>query len=233
MNQYWILTCEHASRAVPIRFQSLFANKEDLLATHRGYDIGAERYARSIANKMSWPLFCGQWTRLLVDLNRSEGSPNLLSSITKTLTLDSREEIVCSYYNPFRTKVRQLVQRKAAAGACVVHLSCHSFTPVLHGAERKMDLGILYDPSRDKEKSLAQRIRQKLLEGVSMRVRFNAPYRGTSDGHVTALRKIFPEDRYIGLELEVNQLLYASAKKDLWQHVWLPRLIEALRYVAF
>jgi predicted N-formylglutamate amidohydrolase len=33
----------------------------------------------------------------------------------------------------------------------------------------------------------------------------NAPYRGVADGHTTALRRVCPAQRYIGIELEVNQ----------------------------
>ena len=229
MDHYWILTCEHASNAVPLRFRKLFEREKAFLETHRGYDIGAKHYATAISNKLSLPLICGRWTRLLVDLNRSRDNAHLLSSIIKPIDQRTREEILSSYYIPFRTKVRQLVQQKVAAGFRVIHVSCHSFTPILNGIKRNMDLGILYDSGRKKERAFARMVRQKLLEETSMRIRFNAPYKGTADGHVTALRKIFSEDQYIGIELEVNQSLYAPLKSELWQHVWLPRLIEALR----
>jgi predicted N-formylglutamate amidohydrolase len=114
----------------------------------------------------------------------------------------------------------------------VIHISCHSFTPVLGKVERKMDLGILYDPRRALEKAFADTLRRELCEQTAMRVRCNAPYRGVSDGHVTALRQLFSRDQYVGIELEVNQSLYVPIKSQVWQHAWLPRLIEIVRFLA-
>ena len=39
-----------------------------------------------------------------------------------------------------------------------------------------------------------------------MKVRFNYPYKGTSDGLTTTLRKKFGP-RYVGIEIEINQKL--------------------------
>ena len=50
---------------------------------------------------------------------------------------------------------------------------------------------------------------QRELERVApgLRVRRNAPYRGVSDGLPTALRRLYPADRYVGFEMEFNQAL--------------------------
>ncbi len=231
MECYWVLTCEHASNAVPPRFRSIFSKKSALLESHRGYDIGAQHYAQEISKSLSWPLFCGEYTRLLVDLNRSAHNPHLFSSITKTLDSTTKQEILDLYYTPFRTNVRQLVEKKIASGATVIHISCHTFTPILGRVERPMDLGILYDPHRADEKSLSLSLRQELAAHCSMCIRMNAPYKGVSDGHVTALRRLFSPDRYVGIELEINQSLYVSIKTELWQDAWLPRLVDSLRFL--
>ena len=39
----------------------------------------------------------------------------------------------------------------------------------------------------------------------SLRLRRNYPYRGRSDGVAQSLRRAHPADRYVGIELEVNQ----------------------------
>jgi predicted N-formylglutamate amidohydrolase len=91
-----------------------------------------------------------------------------------------------------------------------------------------MDLGILYDPSCRCERELAHALQQRLQAQTSMRIRCNAPYKGISDGFVTALRKRFSPQSYVGLELEVNQGL---DKTPLWRHVWLPSIIEVLKLI--
>ena len=231
MNWYWFLTCEHASNAVPSRFRSVFSKNRDLLKSHFGYDIGARDYAQEISKRVSCPLLCGDVTRLLVDLNRSPFNPHLFSSITKPLDQMMKQEILSLYYTPFRTKVRQLVEEKASLGIRVIHISCHSFTPVLKGVERTMDLGILYDPHRIHEKLFSEALCRELRLQTSMIVRLNAPYKGVSDGHVTSLRRLFSPEQYIGLELELNQSLYVPKTSEVWRHVWLPRVVDAMRSV--
>lgn len=232
MKLYWLLTCEHASNRVPRRYLPLFASQRHFLESHCGYDIGAKDSAQTIANALSWPLICGSTTRLLVDLNRSLGHPSLFSPITRSLDQRTRQVILDRYYHPYRQRVLDLIEEKTASGYCVIHFSCHSFTPVFHSVERRMDLGILYDPTRLLEKHLAHVIRNSLCEETSMKVRLNAPYKGISDGFVASLRRAFSGDQYVGLEIEINQSLYLPIKSPLWQHAWLPRLVEALRLCA-
>ena len=223
-----LLTCEHASNAVPRQFRSLFAKESSLLKTHRGYDIGAKEYASFLSKETSWPLFCGDYSRLLVDLNRSS---RIFSHVTRSLGTSIHQQIALLYYDPFRAKVQQWVRQKVASGSGVVHLSCHSFTPVLENSVRKMDLGILYDPHRPLEKALAKELQRRLSGQTSMHICCNAPYKGISDGHVSALRKLFSKDQYIGIEVEVNQALFTPKKLELWRHVWLPRFVEVLLQV--
>ncbi|MNC89676.1 hypothetical protein D3C83_56490 [compost metagenome] len=51
-----------------------------------------------------------------------------------------------------------------------------------------------------------------------MRVRRNYPYRGIADGLPTWLRRRYPNARYGGVELEVNQsVLTAGTRKRTWK----------------
>jgi predicted N-formylglutamate amidohydrolase len=82
----------------------------------------------------------------------------------------------------------------------------HSFTPVFDGAPRRADVGLLYDPRRAAERQWCGRWREALLgRRPELIVRRNDPYRGGADGLVTHLRRRFDADRYVGVELEVNQ----------------------------
>ena len=93
------------------------------------------------------------------------------------------------------------------ARRAVLHLSVHSFTPVRRGQRRDMHVAFLFDPARPLEAELARRWRRALARlEPRLRIAFNRPYRGTDDGHTTALRRRYPPSRYAGLELEINQL---------------------------
>ena len=102
----------------------------------------------------------------------------------------------------------------------MLHLSIHSFTPVLHGQTRNADIGLLYDPGRAGERRLAVAWQKALRKRVpSLRVRRNYPYLGKADGFTTHLRRRFPR-AYLGLELEVNQALAGTAQwRPLCSHI--------------
>lgn len=202
----FLVTCEHGGNRVPARYRALFRGHEDLLAGHRGYDPGALALARELAAALGAPLVVSTVSRLLVDLNRSLHHPRLFSAATRGAPAAVRAEIVARHYLPYRDEVARLVRDAAARGRRVVHVSAHSFTPVLDGVVRNADVGLLYDPARRGERALCQAWQRTLRElAPALRVRRNYPYAGKSDGLTTHLRRLFPARAYAGVELEVNQ----------------------------
>ena len=63
-----LVTCEHASNAVPGRWRKSFVADSAVLKTHRGWDPGAVVLARELAGEFDAPLHEGEFTRLLIDL---------------------------------------------------------------------------------------------------------------------------------------------------------------------
>lgn len=206
-----IITCEHASHRVPAEYQHLFQHPE-VLKTHQGWDIGASNVARAISNQLEVSLYLAEYSRLLIDLNRSLTHPNVLSRYTKALNAADRQKIITQYYTPYRNQILQQMNQVLERGHSVQHISVHSFTPAAHGVSRNCDIGLLYDPSRIQEKHFALRW-QELLKAQGLHVRMNYPYRGVSDGFVTYLRKVNPPQRYVGIELEINQSLFDADGK--------------------
>ncbi len=194
-----IITCEHGGNRIPKKWQDLFPAPCPELNTHRGYDIGALRLAKYLAEQLSAPLFYNEVSRLLIDFNRSIGRKNQFSEFSKGLTKKNKRELIDTYYLPYRQNIEQIISSLSP----VTHLSVHSFTPELAGKVRDVDIGLLYDPKRPLEKDLARRWKQKLPK--IYRVRMNKPYLGISDGLVTELRKQYSPSDYVGIELEVNQ----------------------------
>ena len=205
-SDYFLITCEHGGKRIPPRYGSLFAGFEALLRSHRGYDPGALTVARELAKALAAPLFVSTTSRLLIDLNRSIGHPRLYSEATRDVPVALRHEILEQHYLPYRNRVETHIGEAIARGKRVIHLSSHSFTPVLDGAIRNADIGLLYDPARSGERELCQRWRTELRAwAAALKVRRNYPYSGTSDGFTAYLRRRFPADAYLGIELEINQ----------------------------
>lgn len=214
-----VVTCEHAGNDVPEAYRSLFADHEHLLPTHRGWDPGALILAREMVQRFSAPLYFETTTRLLVDLNRSVGNPDLYSEATGHLPLAERREILGVYYHPHRQKVNAAVAAAVAAGDRLVHIASHSFTPELNGHVRTADIGLLYDPARSGESVLATLWLDAIRRiDPTLRLRRNYPYRGTSDGVTMLLRRQHPPERYVGIELEVNQR-YVEAGGPAWPQI--------------
>lgn len=207
--RHLLLTCEHGGNRVPRTYRSLFAGKRVLLRSHRGWDPGALPVARCLARALRAPLVATTTTRLLVDLNRSPHNPAVFSEITRSLPRQARERLLCRFHQPHWDRVRAQI---AAHRGITLHVAVHSFAPVWNGEARPFTIGILYDPKRRRERALADDWQRRLcaeLPGTD--VRRNAPYRGNADGLTTALRREHTEDRYLGLELEVNQAAIAAA----------------------
>lgn len=203
--QRLVITCEHAGNVVPEGYEPLFVAHGHLLPTHRGWDPGALTLAREMAERFAAPLYFEETTRLLVDLNRSVGTPDLHSEATRHLTLRERRAILDRYYHPHRKIVEGAVAA-AAKDAEVIHIASHSFTPALNGVVRTADIGILYDPKRHGEVAFASAWFDALRAAdASLRLRRNYPYLGASDGIMQPLRRKLAPDRYVGIELEVNQ----------------------------
>lgn len=201
-----LITCEHGGNDIPVQYSPLFRNLRKLLKTHRGYDPGALALALDVSKALNAALIYSTTSRLLVELNRSPGHPQLWSEATSALTPAERERLMDRYYRPYRAQVKKQVASAIASGRRVVHVSCHSFTPRLHGEVRRADIGLLYDPRRKMERELCLAWQHTIREiPGELIVRRNYPYRGTGDGLTTWLRRLHPQYRYAGIEIEVNQ----------------------------
>ncbi len=260
-----LITCEHATNAVPERYANLFdsPHARKTLQSHRGWDPGAAELSRALSPLTSdlgprspclpsscplspvpclrttdlrprtsaglcplpsdlYPLpspppcLLGPFTRLLVELNRSPDHPEFWSEFTRDLPPAEKEAIVHDLYSPFRRAARETIDHLSNGGRTTVfHLSVHTFTPVLHGEIREVEIGLLFDPSRPLEVRWADAWEGALVSlAPGWRVRRNSPYRGTDDGHATHLRTRYPTHIYAGIELEVNQAL--AADPDSW-----------------
>jgi len=201
-----LITCEHAGNRVPAEYRRLFEGRHELLQTHRGWDPGALTLAQEMAAAFDAPLLFTETTRLLIDVNRSLRTPDLHSEITKALPIAERREIARRYWQPHRERVEGWVRRAVAESHAVVHIASHSFTPELEGRVRTADVGFLYDPRRPGEVDFSSRWLTALhTERPDLRLRRNYPYLGRTDGVTFRLRREHPPERYVGIELEVNQ----------------------------
>jgi len=210
MKRSVIITCEHAGNDVPPEYQHLFAGNADVLASHRGWDPGAYPIANRLAEMLSVPFFFCNTSRLIIETNRSIDHPQLFSAITQSLPEQEKQKLLESIYLPYRTKVEECIRSILKP---VLHLSIHTFTPVLSGVSRDVDIGLLFDPARTQEKKVCEALQQSLLAAwPAWKIKFNEPYLGIDDGFTTYLRTKFSDDAYAGVEVEVSQRIDSMAE---------------------
>ncbi len=216
MRPHVIVSCEHAGWAVPPGVDLGISAAQR--SSHIGWDRGAAQFADALGASLGLPVFRGVWSRLVVDLNRRETDPGVMAPVSGGIPIPgnvgldaaSREARLARWHRPWRRALCHAVDEAVGAGGCI-HISVHSFDPHFHPgggpgmdpARVDLDLGVLFDPSRSIENSLAEALLAELrAEGCSAYA--NRPYAGTAEGMVTWLRARHCQ-QYAGLELELRQ----------------------------
>lgn len=204
-----VLTCEHASNAIPEAFKPQFAGDQWRLNSHEGYDPGAFAIFEELKEFADFSRVY-PWSRLLIEVNRSLHHPQLLSSISKAFSQTDKRILIEQYYQPYRDQIQHKIAEYRASGESVLHLSVHSFTPVLKGVKRNAEIGLLYDPVRRNEQEWAKELKKAMnLHLPELKIRMNYPYLGKADGFTTSLRRVFTVN-YSGIEIELNQQLFKN-----------------------
>ena len=209
-----VLSCEHASLAVPPDVE--LGVPEVVLSSHRGWDEGALALGEALALAQGAPLRSAEVSRLVVDLNRSPQTAIPRESFgleipgNLELSLAEATRRLERYHRPHR----EALLAAALAEAPCIHLSIHSFVRVLSGVARELEVGILFDPARGHEAAASE----ALIAGLALRgwdARANEPYLGTDDGLTTWLRPRLPDGRYAGIEVELAQALVPERRAAL------------------
>lgn len=204
-----LITCEHASGATPPELS--LGLSEALLASHISCDRGSSRIAERLAAALGAPLHRGQWSRLVVDLNRREENPDVILAESSGVIVpgnvglgaEARAARIARWHRPYRVAAQRDALALANDGGCF-HLSIHSFDPTLEPLARTFYAGVLFDTTREPEASLAATLAESLSEN-GRDVRLNEPYAGVPEGLTSWLRDQIPPERYIGIEIEASQ----------------------------
>lgn len=219
-----VITCEHAGNEVPDAYKKLFRTMEFVLESHRGYDPGAFLVAEKLSQLCDAQFFYTKITRLLVEPNRSLHHYQLFSDFTKELNIVEQDRLLRNYYFPYRNAVDKWIKDTLAKGDEVIHLSIHSFAPVVEGKIRQCQIGLLFDPLREEEVKLTKGWRLDLINR-GFNAKNNYPYKGTSDGLISHLRRKYQKG-YVGIEIEVNQDMIKDETNAHWIAQELHKTIE-------
>ncbi|MES5099589.1 N-formylglutamate amidohydrolase [Agrobacterium sp. BA1120] len=196
-----LLVCEHASRTLPARFGTLGLN-EEVLASHIAWDPGALAVTRLLSASLDATVVYQNYSRLIYDCNRPPESPSAMPVTSEIYDIPGNADLsdaerfarTSALYIPFHDRISELV----AARQNPVIVTIHSFTPVYHGKQREVEIGILHDTdARLADAMLAS------AAGSSFKVERNEPY-GPEDGVTHTLRLHALPDGLLNVMIEVR-----------------------------
>jgi predicted N-formylglutamate amidohydrolase len=182
-----MLVCEHASRFIPAGLNDLGLSDE-AAREHIAWDIGALALAEGLSRALGTTLLAANYSRLLVDLNRPRQAPDSIpvqSEIyqvpgNRDLNEATREYRRQSLFEPFHSRLTDLIDERVAQGRTVRVVGIHSFTPVYHGQPRALEVGVLFGKGGE--------YAQRLIDGLSqhpLKVAGNEPYKINPLGDMT------------------------------------------------
>lgn len=170
------LLCEHAGQAVPKALDGL-GLPEGEIDRHIGWDIGAEKLACAIADRLKCPLILQRYSRLVIDCNRPpllDGSiPERSDGITvpgntrlEQADHDLRRRAIFDPMNDAITSAFETHPRQAV-------FSIHSYTRHLQGQDRRWDAGFL---TRQDQQSAHRLMAAIASAAPELNLALNQPY---------------------------------------------------------
>lgn len=208
-----VLACEHASQFIPAQFNGLGLDAEAKVS-HAAWDPGAGGVARHMADALDAVLVAGGVSRLIYDCNRPPNAPDAMPEQSEVfaipgnrhLTDAQRAERIHSYYRPFQAALAKALKARSDP----ILVTIHSFTPVYHGRQRDVEIGVLHD----KDTRLADALLVKAADHTDINVQRNQPY-GPQDGVMHTLREHGIAHGHQNVMLEIRNDLIATKEQQI------------------
>lgn len=176
-----LLLCEHAGFAIPKALENLGVSNE-VLMSHRGWDIGAEEVARGVSDKLNAPLILQRYSRLVIDSNRPPYSSTSIPSESDGVRIPANANVseierclrIEEIFDPMNAAIESMFKSNHWK-AC---FSIHSFTPVLNKEIRPWQAGFISRKDHKTPESLINAIHSQFSE---MKLVVNKPYQIDDD----------------------------------------------------
>jgi predicted N-formylglutamate amidohydrolase len=227
----FLLVGDHAGNAVPRKLNALGLPAE-VQERHICWDIGVRGLGEMLAARLDATFVHQHYSRLVIDCNRDPASTEAMPDMSDGthipgnggLSAIDRQRRVDGIHAPYHARIAAIISGRVREHRPTILIALHSFTPVMGGARRPWDVGVLQSEG---ETSFAQALLRVLRRQANVTVGDNEPYRMDSTDY-TVPHHAFPAGLpYV--ELEVRQDLIADAEG---QRVWAERLRAAMLTAA-
>lgn len=223
----FLLIGDHAGNRFPTVLGDMGLATADRVR-HIAWDIGIARLGELLAAALDAVFLRQVYSRLVIDCNRRPDAADAMpavsdgTAVAANAALDDagRAARVAAIHAPYQDAIGAAIARRRAAGQPTILVALHSFTPVMRGAARPWQVGILHDGG---DTGFARALLAALRGEGDLTVGDNEPYRMDLIDY-TIPRHAYP-DGLPYAEIEVRQDLIADEDGC---RAWCDRLARTL-----
>lgn len=215
----FLIVADHAGNFIPRALHRLGVPESEF-ERHIAWDIGIAAVCRRIADALDATLVQQNYSRLVIDCNRTPGSETSMAQISeftpvpgnRGLSEGQKAARVREIFRPYHDRIETELERRRRADRPTALIAMHSFTPVFKGVTRPWHVGVLYH----RDPRFAHPLIALLQREEGLVVGDNAPYSVTDASDYTI--PVHGERRSLHhVAVEVRQDLIAA---DEGQHAW-------------
>jgi predicted N-formylglutamate amidohydrolase len=223
----FLIVADHAGNAMP-RVLGRLGVPESECQRHIAWDIGIAAVARRLADALDATLIQQNYSRLVIDCNRTPGSETSMPEISERtpipgnvgLSERDRAARVRDIFRPYHDAIEAALDRRRQARRPAVLIAMHSFTPVYMGVTRPWQAGVLYN----RDPRFAHILMTLLQRENGLAVGDNEPYSVTDASDYTI--PVHGERRGLHhVAVEIRQDLIADDRGQRAWGDWLARLL--------
>ena len=175
-----LFIADHASNYIPNSLKNL-GLKKNQINSHIAYDKGVKELCINLSNLFKSKYIIGEYSRLIIDLNRDILDPTLIPEIVdrkiieKNLNLSNydKRKRISEIYNRYHRKIKTTINQNNIT----ILISLHSFNPIFKKKKRNIHFGILSNQDRTLSDYIITEMRRR-----KFRVGDNEPYEGNLIG---------------------------------------------------
>jgi predicted N-formylglutamate amidohydrolase len=226
----FLIVAGHAGKVMPRALGRLGLPQSEC-ERHIAWDIGIAAVCRLVADALDATLVEQNYSRLVIDCNRTPGSKTSIPEISELTPLpgnaglsESRKAArVREIFRPYHDRIESELDRRRQAGRPTTLIAMHSFTPLFKGVARPWHAGVLYN----RDPRFAHLLMALLKREEGLVVGDNEPYSVTDASDYTI--PMHGERRGLHhVAIEVRQDLIADNKG---QRAWGRLLARLLLHV--
>jgi predicted N-formylglutamate amidohydrolase len=147
-----LVVADHAGNIMPRSLHRLGVPESEC-DRHIAWDIGIAAVCRLMADALDATLVQQNYSRLVIDCNRTPGSETSIPEISEVTPVpgniglsEARKAMrVREIFRPYHDRIETELDRRRQAGRPAALVAMHSFTPVFKAVARPWHVGVLYN----------------------------------------------------------------------------------------